>query len=167
VEVVMRRLSWIAVAITLAYSSAVVAADGAPSNPNILQGIQQLQLSAAQEAATLQAIQTALQGLAPPPVSNVAVTPAFETNGNASMTCNYVNRLAGVIVLVELVAQNGTVEANESSAIGLNSVGVLRALTTSSIVYCRFTVSNGTKADIVASGVLRAATGQIYAQDAK
>ena len=125
----MRRLSWIAAGITLAYSSAVVAAGVPPSNPNILQGIQQLQLSAAQEAATLQAIQTALQGLAPPPVSNVGITPAFDTQGDASMTCTFVNKLAGTAVLVEVVNQAGQVEGpGETFAIGANSVGVHRQL---------------------------------------
>jgi len=131
----------------------------APGNPNILQAIQQ-------QTTILQTIQTTLQGLIPA-VSSVAVTPGFETNGDASATCNYVNRLAGTTVVVELVNQAGAVEASETFSIGANSVGVSRSLTNSNIVYCRFTVTNGTKADIVASGVFRLKTGQIYAQDAK
>ena len=106
----MYKLACLAGGITLAYSSVAFAAE--PTNPNILQGIQQLQVNDVQQSATLQAIQTTLQGLVPPPVSNVAVTPAFETDGKASMTCSFVNRLAGTTVLVEIINREGAVIGN-------------------------------------------------------
>jgi hypothetical protein len=179
----MRRLSWIAVGIALASSSAAFAAESVPSNPNILQAIQQLQLSIqqlqlndAQETAvlggiqssltnvqtSLTGIQSALQALTPS-LGNVLYTPPFDAGINAALTCSFVNRSSDpVSVLIAAVNSVGiTTSSFQASNIPNDGVGLLSTSAPQNGAYCRFTIQTGARDAIAASGQVRSSTGAL------
>jgi hypothetical protein len=179
----MRRLSWIAVGIALTSSSAAFAAESVPSNPNILQAIQQLQLSIqqlqlndTQETAvlggiqasltnvqtSLTGIQSALQALSPS-LGNVLYTPPFPAGIGAALTCSFVNRSSQpVSVTVTVADTNGaSVATNPFVNIPSDGVASVAAAAAQSGGYCRFTIQSGARDAIAAGGQLRAATGEL------
>ena len=89
----MRSLTWLALGITFVSSSATLAAQAdAPSNPNIYQAVQQLQLNEAQQAAVLQNIQGALQGLIPAASNTETTIPLVTIGGvNNFIQCSAIN----------------------------------------------------------------------------
>jgi hypothetical protein len=156
------------VGVTLAYSSVVAAqtTTPAPSNPNILTAIQQLQQSDVQEAAVLQGIQstlTAIQAALQPTVGNVARTPPLAIGDLLptdvrAFTCTVANvSTQSRTVLISLLDQNGTPFFSDVATLTLLpgtssflSVGAgADAFKQTASLRCNFVVQNGTKQDII------------------
>lgn len=144
-----------------------------PTNPNILQAIQQVQTSInslRSDLATvftsisnsLSSIQAAIKGLTPAPVGNVLNTTLLRFVPNsgdqfASFTCDVTNTSSEArtvsMEFVNLVGQSSgpstiTLNPGASSEIGTSGASTNAGQTE---VRCRFTVVNGTKNDIVAA----------------
>jgi len=156
----MRRES-LAVAFVLSCSSGFAAQADVPSNPNILQSIQQLQLNEAQQTAILQAIQTALQ---PPTVGNVLVTPMLATAPAAGAQnliygCTVTNiSTTPKTVLVEILGTQGQNlspvapiphQIPAEGSFVSNHGGNVASLEPGA--RCWFTVQDGTKKDVIGS----------------
>jgi hypothetical protein len=159
----MRRLSCLALGITLAFSSVAFAAQAdVPSNPNIQSLVRDVD-------TRVISLQQAVAALTPPPVGTVAVTPPFDTQGNASMICSFIPLVDGLTVRVEHVVVSGDVlPGAETRTASANRIVFVRGLVDADFVYCRFTVFGGTKDQIVANGIiLQAPSGRVYAQDAR
>ena len=150
----------VSLALGVAAGSVIAAQSEVPTNPNILQGVQQLQLSAAQEVAALQgiqstltSIQTALQGLIPA-VSNVKTTAPVLGFSGQTIRCSVINLASqSRTVVISLLGPSGQV-TNSAPIIlqPLSSTIQNGSITAGEDVYaCRFTVQNGTRTDITAS----------------
>jgi hypothetical protein len=157
----------LALALTVASGSVVAAQADVPTNPNILQAIQQLQVNDAQEVAVLQglqstltgvqstltSIQTALQGLTPPAASNVRTTGAVLGFSGDAIRCAAINlSTSPKAVIVSLIGPAGQVQNVTVTLQPLASTIQNLFITAGEDVYaCRFTVQDGTRADITAS----------------
>jgi hypothetical protein len=154
----MRKLlSSVAISGTLFLSPALVVAADAPTNPNILNAIQELQATAVAQNAALAAIQTALASIqtaisSVPPVSNVRFTPPLVIGDNQGIACAVANASnAAKHVKAELLRGTGAVQAtflsgNFALDPGQSSGGSTAPPRDSYV--CKFTVLDGDRDDI-------------------
>ena len=137
-------------------SSSAVAQNPNPGNPSVLAAVQSLQSSVAAGFAALQtaiaSLQTAVQALTPPAASNLRFTPPIFLSDNQGILCAVTNvATASRTIKVELIRQSGAVQSTFLSGNfpldpGETSAGSIAP--PAGPYYCRYTVLNGTRADI-------------------
>ena len=154
-----RALSSIIISTSLLSLSAFAAQADVPGNPNILAAVQDLQASQASQNATLTAIQTALTNIQStingltPVQGNVRITPPIHWGvGNPSLLC-LVRNVANAprTIRMELILEDGSSDLGSEKVVGpgkITSSGLIGSPTTRAYSSCKFTVIDGTQADI-------------------